>query len=55
MAFTRYVAVIFPIFIAAGEYLHGSNRRIWLAVTVACLAILQFFFLVRHINFQWAA
>jgi hypothetical protein len=55
MAFTRYVAVIFPVFIAAAEFLRGANRRIWLAVTVACLAILQFFFLVRHINFQWAA
>ena len=54
MSFTRYPTVVFPIFIAFGAGLAGHRRRELRWIVVSLLLIVQFFFLLRHINSHWA-
>jgi len=55
MSFTRYPTVVFPIFIALGVVLskHRHREARWLVLLL--FLIVQFFFLIRHINSHWAA
>lgn len=51
--FTRYAAVVFPAFAAAGAVLSGPGRRRWLAAAAGALFTVQLWFLLRHVNSYW--
>jgi len=55
VSFIRYAAVVFPVFIASGSLIASPSSRTvrWLILTV--FMMLQFFFLIRHINSYWVA
>ncbi len=55
MSFMRYAAVVFPVFLSAGWLLTTPSRREfrWIALTLSLM--LQFFFLLRHVNVHWVA
>jgi Gpi18-like mannosyltransferase len=55
MSFIRDAAPAFPIFIGFGAALCGYPRREMRWSLVACLLIIQFFFLIRHVNSMWVA
>jgi len=55
VSFTRYPAVVFPIFIGFGVALTGRPRRELRWITLVLLLTIQVFFLIRHINASWAA
>lgn len=55
MSFIRDAAPAFPIFVGFGAALCGSSRREIRWLVVACLLIIQFFFLIRHVNSIWVA
>ena len=52
MSFTRYLIVVFPVFVVAGELLaeRPLSRRLTLGLLIAIQALL----LLRHISFLWA-
>lgn len=53
MAFTRYLGVVFPVFVAAAEALDGPRRR-WIAWGLAAaMAVVQVWFLARHVHHMW--
>jgi len=53
MSFTRYLAIVFPLFIAVADVLSKERWKglRWLALAV--LFSLQLVFLIRHINNYW--
>lgn len=54
MSFTRYVSVVFPMFVITGSLFNLEKRpRVFWSVVVLNLLI-QYLFLVRHINALWA-
>jgi len=55
MSFIRDAAPAFPIFVGLGAALCGNSRREIRWLLVACLLIIQFFFLIRHVNSMWVA
>lgn len=55
MAFTRFPAVVFPVFLATGSVLSAPSKRYLRWIVLALLLMLQFFFLLRHVNSHWAA
>lgn len=55
MSFTRYPTVVFPVFIGLGAALVGIRRREIRWIVLTLFLIVQFFFLLRHINASWAA
>jgi hypothetical protein len=54
MSFTRYPTVVFPIFVGFGAVFAGRRLRELRSLTVLLFLIVQFFFLIRHINSYWA-
>ena len=53
-SFTRYLVVVFPLFITLAVVLQGAGLR-WLRVAIlSVFGGLHFWLLLRHINFQWA-
>jgi hypothetical protein len=51
MSFTRYLSVLFPVFVAAATL--TANRK-WLWIPATCvLALFQLIFLFHHIRFVW--
>ena len=54
MSFTRYPTVVFPIFIAVGAFLAVRARRELRWIIIAGFSVVQFFFLIRHVNNYWA-
>jgi Gpi18-like mannosyltransferase len=55
MSFTRYAAVIFPIFIAYGVYFIERRRRIAFMVTLSIMVIIHVIFAFLHMNNYWVA
>src|SRR5262249_10069598 len=55
MSYTRYVAVVFPMFIVTAELFLRMKKQTWLWLTLAMLFSIQILFLLRHINFLWVA
>jgi hypothetical protein len=55
MSYTRYVAVVFPMFIVTAELFLKIQKQTWLWLTLAILFSIQILFLLRHINFLWVA
>ncbi|MEE2776698.1 MAG: hypothetical protein VYE73_08035 [Acidobacteriota bacterium] len=53
-SFTRYAAVLFPIFVVLGGIFTAGERRIWLATTASIFLAIQVVLLVRHATFHWA-
>ena len=54
MSFTRYPTVVFPIFIGLGTALAKPRYRELRWIVLILFLIVQFFFLIRHINSHWA-
>ncbi len=52
MAFTRYLGVVFPVFVAVAEALSGRRRHVAWALA-AVMALVQVWFLARHVNHLW--
>lgn len=55
MAFIRYSSAAFPIYLGVGAALSPDRRRGTRWFILALLMIVQFFFLIRHVNSLWAA
>jgi hypothetical protein len=55
MSFTRYPTVVFPIFMGFGVALSRHRRRELRWIVLVVFLVIQFFFLIRHINASWAA
>jgi hypothetical protein len=54
MSYTRYLAVVFPLFVVAADVFAKPSRRGWRLVALASLLALQLLFVLRHTNFIWA-
>ena len=54
MSFTRYMLVIFPVFVVAAHLFSTEQRERWFYLLLAALFGVQMIFLIRHINFYWA-
>lgn len=54
MSFTRYVSVVFPVFVVLAEALAPKSRRLALAAVSLGLLALQLTLLYRHVTFRWA-
>jgi hypothetical protein len=54
MSFTRYLSVIFPLFVVSAELLAPKSRRIALVAVTLTLLVLQVVLLYRHVTFRWA-
>ena len=53
-SYTRYLVVVFPLFITLAVVLQGAGLR-WLRVAIlSVFGGLHFWLLLRHINFEWA-
>jgi hypothetical protein len=55
MSYTRYLVVVFPLFLAAAKLFANLKRDYWLWFTIAVLFSLQMIFLLRHVNYYWFA
>ena len=54
MSFTRYLSVIFPVFVTLADALAPKSWRWALAAVGTCLLALQLVLLYRHVTFRWA-
>jgi len=54
MSFTRYLSVIFPVFVVLAEVLAPKSRRFALIAVSVALFALQLTLLYRHVTFRWA-
>jgi hypothetical protein len=54
MSYTRYLVVVFPLFVAGGELLAPAHRRHLRWAVVGLLLALQALLTVRYVNFLWA-
>ena len=54
MSYTRYVVVVFPVFIAGALLLAPERRRHARWVAVGTLLVIQALLTIRYINFRWA-
>jgi hypothetical protein len=54
MSFTRYMLVVFPMFVAAGELLAGSHARHARWLVLGAFVAVQALLAVLHIHFRWA-
>lgn len=54
MSFTRYAAVVFPVFVATAELFQHERARAWKPVLLGVLLVLQAYLFARHVNFWWA-
>ena len=55
MSYTRFIAIVFPLFLATAKIFSNTQREYWLWLAVAILFSIQILFLLRHINFLWVA
>lgn len=55
MSYTRYIAIVFPLFLATAKMFSNIQRDYWLWLAVAVLFSIQIIFLIRHVNFLWVA
>ena len=55
MSFMRYASVIFPCFVVAALWFRGPRARPVFPLLVACLLLIQMFYVAMHINYFWAA
>ncbi len=55
MAFIRYGGAAFPVFIAYGAVLSGDRRKELRWLLLVLFLMIQFFFLIRHVNSLWAS
>jgi hypothetical protein len=53
-SFTRYVLVIFPVFVVFSNLLFTGGREKWSYLLMAALFGVQVIFIVLHINDYWA-
>jgi hypothetical protein len=53
MAFTRYLLVVFPIFMVYGAWLSKLRNPAWRGLIYTVLFSLQLLFLLRQINNYW--
>ncbi|MCG8587748.1 MAG: hypothetical protein MJE66_00495 [Proteobacteria bacterium] len=54
MSNTRYVLVVFPVFLVLGQWLAGSRRRRLRALVLGAFVAIQALLVLLHINFRWA-
>ena len=54
MSYTRYLAVVFPVFLVLGDALGGERRSGTRWLTLGLFCGVQVLLVLRHINFQWA-
>jgi len=54
MSFTRYPTMAFPVFFSLALVLADDRRKELRWFVISLFLILQFFFLIRHINAHWA-
>ncbi len=54
MSYTRYLATVFPVFIACAIFFAPERRRVGRWLLLAVFVIVQQILLIRHINFIWA-
>ncbi len=55
MSFTRYAAVIFPLFIVYGEYFSAGRKNKLYWITLFLLAGIHVVFVFKHMNNYWVA
>lgn len=55
MSYTRYAAVIFPIFIACAHVLHTQKWQVFYWLIFAGFSLVQLIFLLRHVTYYWVA
>ena len=55
MSYTRYLVVVFPLFIVTAKLFANLEREYWLRFAVAVLFPLQVAFLLHHFNYLWFA
>lgn len=53
MSYTRYMAPLFPVFTAYGAFLAHPRRKFAFWCLMGIMIVLQFFFIIRHINYYW--
>jgi len=53
-SFTRYIALIFPLFIAYAKFFSKPGREFYKYATVMLLFGIQILFIIRYVNFYWA-
>lgn len=54
MSYTRYVVVVFPVFVAGALVLASERRRHARWLVVGALLAVQVLLTIRHVNFRWA-
>ncbi len=54
MSYTRYVAMVFPIFVVWAKWLTGPGKAILFWYVVLLGAAVQIFLMTRFVRFQWA-
>jgi hypothetical protein len=54
MSYTRYLVVVFPVFVAGGLLLSGEPRRYARWLVVGLMTALQALLAIRYVNFYWA-
>jgi len=54
MSYTRYLVVVFPVFLAAGVFFSSDRLRHVKWIALGFLTALQALLVLRHINFYWA-
>lgn len=55
VSYTRYVTVCFPVFLGFGNVLRTINKA-WLTIVImSYFSVLQFYCLIRHVNFKWVS
>jgi hypothetical protein len=52
--YTRYLVVVFPLFIVMGQLLSRKGGRAYLWVLLSVLYSVQILLLLRHVNNYWA-
>lgn len=52
VSYTRYLTLVFPIFIAAAYFLEKRDKK-WFWLVLASLFALQILLLIRHVNNYW--
>jgi hypothetical protein len=55
MSYTRYMAIVFPLFLATASIFSKIQPDYWLWLVIAVLFSIQIIFLIRHVNFFWVA
>jgi hypothetical protein len=54
MSFTRYLLMVFPVFIVTAEYFANEDYKYVRWVLLIALSSIKILFLIRHVNNYWA-